>query len=184
MRNPNFLILDEPTNDLDILTLSVLEDFLLEFPGCVIIVSHDRYFMDKLVDHLFVFHGEGVIQDFPGNYTQWREQFQRSGYKVPVPESGTPVVKPESSSEPKLRTPNPGLQTEKRKPSFKEKFEFEQLEKEIPSLENEKEEITAKLSTTSDHAELANMSARFAEIEHLLETKTLRWMELSEIVHV
>jgi len=189
MKNPNFLILDEPTNDLDILTLSVLEDFLLEFPGCVIIVSHDRYFMDKLVDHLFVFHGDGVIQDFPGNYTQWREQFQRSGYTAP----GSEAVSQVSSQIPAEKTVmntvssstrNPEPETAKRKPSFKEKFEFEQLEKEIPSLENEKEAITAKLSTTSDHADLAKMSARFAEIEHILEAKTLRWMELSEIVHV
>lgn len=185
MKNPNFLILDEPTNDLDILTLAVLEDFLQDFPGCVIIVSHDRYFMDKLVDHLFVFHGEGVIQDFPGNYSQWREK--GSQFSVPssplknstVTESVAQNPEPIGNPEP---TENREPRTESRKASFKEKFEFEQLDKEIPLLEAEKKSITEKLSSVSDHDELAKMSARFAEIESQLEVKAMRWLELSEIV--
>jgi ATP-binding cassette subfamily F protein uup len=182
MRNPNFLILDEPTNDLDILTLAILEDFLLDFPGCVIIVSHDRYFMDKLVDHLFVFHGEGVIQDFPGNYSQWREK----GSLFPVSGSGNankvsvPITTPTIASEEKVTVGKP--ETGNRKPSFKEKFEFEQLDKEIPLLEAEKKSITEKLETVSDSAELSKLSMRFGEIESQLEVKTLRWLELSEIV--
>ena len=179
MRNPNFLILDEPTNDLDILTLAILEDFLQDFPGCVIIVSHDRYFMDKLVDHLFVFHGEGVIQDFPGNYTQWRE----SGSQFSVPGS---QLKQEKKAEVELpvaeRPDNREQKTENRKATFKEKFEFEQLDKEIPKLEAEKKEITAKLETVTDGDELSKLSIRFGEIESQLEEKTLRWLELAEIV--
>jgi ABC transport system ATP-binding/permease protein len=181
MRNPNFLILDEPTNDLDILTLAILEDFLLDFPGCVIIVSHDRYFMDKLVDHLFVFHGEGVIQDFPGNYTQWREsgsQFQVSGSRL----KKEIVVEQEQTTSNIAATANVEQGTGNRKATFKEKFEFEQLDKEIPLLEAEKKEITAKLETVADGGELSKLSIRFGEIEAQLEVKTLRWLELSEIV--
>lgn len=176
MKNPNFLILDEPTNDLDILTLSILEDFLQDFPGCVIIVSHDRYFMDKLVDHLFIFHGEGNIQDYPGNYTQWRE----SSKNLEVPAAPKQVIQEVKQEQPIAVHQQP--KTENRKPSFKEKFEFEQLEKEIPLLEKEKAEITAKLSGLSDHAELQKLSERFSEIENQLEEKTFRWLELSEIV--
>lgn len=176
MKNPNFLILDEPTNDLDILTLSILEDFLQDFPGCVIIVSHDRYFMDKLVDHLFIFHGEGNIQDYPGNYTQWRESAKNTE---------APVAAKQVIQEVKQETPIAVQQqpkSENRKPSFKEKFEFEQLEKEIPLLEKEKAEITEKLSGLSDHAELQKLSERFSEIENQLEEKTFRWLELSELI--
>ena len=176
MKNPNFLILDEPTNDLDILTLSILEDFLQDFPGCVIIVSHDRYFMDKLVDHLFIFHGEGNIQDYPGNYTQWRE----SAKNIEAPVAAKQVIQEVKQETPIVASPQP--KAENRKPSFKEKFEFEQLEKEIPLLEKEKAEITAKLSGLSDHAELQKLSERFSEIENQLEEKTFRWLELSEIV--
>lgn len=176
MKNPNFLILDEPTNDLDILTLSILEDFLQDFPGCVIIVSHDRYFMDKLVDHLFIFHGEGNIQDYPGNYTQWRE----SAKNIEAPVAAKQVIQEVKQETPIVASPLP--KAENRKPSFKEKFEFEQLEKEIPLLEKEKAEITAKLGGLSDHAELQKLSERFSEIENQLEEKTFRWLELSEIV--
>jgi len=176
MKNPNFLILDEPTNDLDILTLSILEDFLQDFPGCVIIVSHDRYFMDKLVDHLFIFHGEGNIQDYPGNYTQWRE----SSKNVDAPAAPKQVMQEVKQEQPIAVHQQP--KTDNRKPSFKEKFEFQQLEKEIPLLEKEKAEITAKLSGLSDHAELQKLSERFSEIENQLEEKTFRWLELSEIV--
>jgi ATP-binding cassette subfamily F protein uup len=176
MKNPNFLILDEPTNDLDILTLSILEDFLQDFPGCVIIVSHDRYFMDKLVDHLFIFHGEGNIQDYPGNYTQWRE----SAKNVEAPAPAKPVIQEVKQEAPTVVQQQP--KSENRKPSFKEKFEFEQLEKEIPLLEKEKAEITEKLNGLSDHSELQKLSERFSEIENQLEQKSFRWLELSEIV--
>ena len=189
MKNPNFLILDEPTNDLDILTLGILEDFLADFPGCVLIVSHDRYFMDKLVDHLFVFEGNGVIKDFPGNYSQWREandsriqKFKDS--KLPVDNissaneiSQDAIAVPAPASE--LPSPNSQL---KRKPTFKEKFEFDNLEKEIPLLEREKKEITEKLSSVSDHDELRKLSERFSVIEKDLDEKGLRWLELSEVM--
>ncbi|MGL5892962.1 MAG: ATP-binding cassette domain-containing protein, partial [Bacteroidia bacterium] len=184
MKNPNFLILDEPTNDLDILTLSVLEDFLQDFPGCVVIVSHDRYFMDKLVDHLFVFEGNGIISDFPGNYSQWREKQiekektarrQNSESKATIAEP-VAVVEPQAIPVPAVAT------TVKRKPSFKEKFEFEQLEKNIPQLEEEKTKITAEMAVITDHVELSKLSARFSVLERELEEKTLRWMELAEIV--
>jgi ATP-binding cassette subfamily F protein uup len=185
MKNPNFLILDEPTNDLDILTLGILEDFLADFPGCVVIVSHDRYFMDKLVDHLFVFEGEGIIKDFPGNYSQWREasQFKNSKIqdsRIPVVEIKKPIENNSESqtANSELITPNSTL---KRKPSFKEKFEFDQLEKDIPSLEKEKREITEKLSTVNEHDELIKLSERFAVVEKELEEKSLRWLEMSEL---
>lgn len=178
MKNPNFLVLDEPTNDLDILTLSVLEDFLQDFPGCVVIVSHDRYFMDKLVDHLFVFEGEGRISDFPGNYTQWREKQnelernrRQQSVAAPVQQTPAPVVAPRAAET-----------TPKRKFSFKEKFELEQLDKFIPQLEAEKATITTQLSSVTDHAELSKLSARFSEIEAELEEKSLRWLELSELM--
>ncbi|HEU4719383.1 MAG TPA: ABC-F family ATP-binding cassette domain-containing protein [Bacteroidia bacterium] len=173
MKNPNFLVLDEPTNDLDILTLSVLEDFLSDFPGCVIVVSHDRYFMDRLVDHLFVFEGDGVVNDFPGNYSQWRERQDEA-----KPEKKNADVAPAEEKKTAANNSSQG----KRKPSFKEKFEFDNLEKEIPSLEKEKSEITQKLSTVSDHVELQKLSTRFSDIEAELDQKTLRWMELAEIM--
>ena len=176
MKNPNFLILDEPTNDLDILTLSVLEDFLLDFPGCVVVVSHDRYFMDKIADHLFVFEGEGVINDFPGNYTQWREAQllkSRPDRKTVAAKSAI-VLTQEIVASTAVKT--------KRKPSFNEKFEFEQLEKEIPSLEKEKEELTLEMTIVSDHQELQRLSTRFSNIERELEGKTRRWMELAEVM--
>ena len=174
MKNPNFLILDEPTNDLDILTLGILEDFLADFPGCVLIVSHDRYFMDKLVDHLFVFEGDGVIRDFPGNYSQWREKFGLDKRMDTL--EVKPVVKEEVVKEHKA----PVAET-KRKPTFKEKFEFDQLEKDIPALEKEKAEITGKLSSVVDHDEIRKLSERFAIVETELEEKSLRWLEMSEL---
>ncbi len=178
MKNPNFLILDEPTNDLDILTLGILEDFLADFPGCVLIVSHDRYFMDKLVDHLFVFEGEGVIRDFPGNYSQWREKFglDKRMDTLAVEEKKEIEIPVEKNAEPKTPNSEP-----KRKPSFKEKFEFDQLEKDIPALEKEKAAITEKLSSVNDHDELMKLSERFAVVESELETKSLRWLEMSEL---
>ena len=169
-RNPNFLVLDEPTNDLDLPTLAVLENFLSEYKGCVIIVSHDRYFMDRLVDHLFVFEGDGVVKDFPGNYTLYRleEKFQVSSFKFQVKESITKT--------PKTITGN-------KKVGFKEKREFELLEKELPALEEEKKQITEKMSSSNaSFEELNKLSERISIITQLLEEKELRWLELSEMM--
>ncbi|MDB5281250.1 MAG: transporter related, partial [Bacteroidota bacterium] len=172
--NPNFLILDEPTNDLDLVTLSVLEDFLEQYQGCVIIVSHDRYFMDKLVDHLFVFEGDGVVNDFPGNYSEWRvaktknkksETGTRMTEEIQV--KPAPVVLQEAKPKKKL--------------SFKEKFEFEALEKEMPELEKEKSELNEKINSGNAlYAELNQMIERIGVVAKLLEEKELRWLELSE----
>jgi ATP-binding cassette subfamily F protein uup len=186
--NPNFLILDEPTNDLDLVTLAVLEDFLEQYQGCVIIVSHDRYFMDKLVDHLFVFEGEGVVNDFPGNYSEWRIDEARkkkaansSGNKQQE-SKGTVLT---STPEPVVVNQKPQAQASnaKRKLSFKEKFEFENLQKEIPVLEKEKEELNEKLlSGSAPYEELNKMIARIGDVTKELEEKELRWLELSELV--
>jgi ABC transport system ATP-binding/permease protein len=171
-RNPNFLILDEPTNDLDLPTLGVLENFLSEFAGCIIIVSHDRYFMDRLVNHLFVFEGNGVIRDFPGNYSQYRMERMRSeagGQKSDKP-SQVSGVKQQNS------------EIKKKQFSFKEKREFELLEKEIRELTKEKEIITQKLNSgTAPYEELQQASQRIMEVSILLDEKEFRWLELSEI---
>lgn len=177
-RNPNFLILDEPTNDLDLPTLSVLENFLSEFPGCLLIVSHDRYFMDRLVDHLFVFEGNGVIRDFPGNYTQYRiwqkEQQPAASQQV--------TVKPEENKNTAIRQSATENSKTKRQPSFKEKREFEMLEKEIAELTKEKEDITQKLSSgETPFEELEKLSSRIGELTRLLDEKEIRWLELSEL---
>jgi ATP-binding cassette subfamily F protein uup len=169
-RNPNFLILDEPTNDLDLPTLSVLENFLMDFPGCVLIVSHDRYFMNKLVDHLFVFEGDGVIKDFPGNYMQYRIE---EGQRQPV-SSQQPVVNE------KPKDVNHGSSIVPRKLSYKEKREFEQLEKEIPELETERKNLSEKLSSNISYEEVTSVSERLLLINSMLEQKEMRWLELSE----
>lgn len=169
MRNPNFLVLDEPTNDLDIQTLQVLEEYLIDFTGCVIVVSHDRYFIDKIVDHLLVFKGNGVIQDFPGNYTQYREwkSLQSAEEKKQI-----------SSAKPKREKP----QQEKRKMTYNEKRRFEQLEKEITELETEQKDLENQLcSGTLSIEDLNTKSKRFAEIKAIVEEKTMEWLELSEI---
>jgi ABC transport system ATP-binding/permease protein len=169
-RNPNFLILDEPTNDLDLPTLGVLENFLSEYQGCVLIVSHDRYFMDRLVDHLFVFKGDGEIQDFPGNYTQYRIWEKEQERKA--------VVGKQRSSSNEQRTTG-----EKKKVSFKDKREFEQLEKEIPALEAEREALTNQLSDPEmGYDKIESISKRLTEIANELEQKELRWLELSEMM--
>jgi ATP-binding cassette subfamily F protein uup len=166
-RNPNFLILDEPTNDLDLPTLSVLENFLLDFPGCLLIVSHDRYFMDRLVDHLFVFEGEGVVRDFPGNYSQYRETLKD-------PEQNEVPKKPEKTGQ---ETPAPV----KKKLSFKDQREFQLLEKEIRDLEKERKEIYTKLeNAVSPYDELQKLTERVGVITKLIDEKELRWLELSE----
>lgn len=173
MRNPNFLVLDEPTNDLDIQTLEVLEEYLQDYPGCVIIVSHDRFFMDKIVDHLLVFNGEGVIKDFPGNYTQYRE------WESLKPKE-TQNDKKQADSEKKEKREFVGEQ--RRKKTYKEKCEFEQLEKDIAKLEQEQKEIEEALcSGTLSIDELTEKSKRLPEIKDALEEKEMRWLELSEI---
>lgn len=179
MRNPNFLILDEPTNDLDIVTLNILEDYLRTFKGCVIVVSHDRYFMDKVVDHLFVFEGNAVIRDFPGNYTQYREY--RENQEL---ESKSKEKEAEKKQEPKTkRQDDKSKKAGPRKMTFGEKREFEALEKEIPELEQEKAELEGKLSSgeVTDTDEIIQISKRFSEVSDLLDEKELRWLELSEI---
>ena len=173
MRNPNFLILDEPTNDLDIPTLNVLEDYLRGFKGCLIVVSHDRYFMDKVVDHLFVFQGNGVIEDFPGNYTQYREAQKVKNEEVPT----TGVKKADTKKDTKPNTAN-----RVRKLSFKEKRELEELEVRIPLLEQEKSTLEAQLSGgLTDSDAIAQASARYQEVQTLLDEAEMRWLELSEI---
>lgn len=173
MRNPNFLVLDEPTNDLDIQTLEVLEEYLQDYPGCVIIVSHDRFFMDKIVDHLLVFNGKGVIKDFPGNYTQYRE------WESLKPKE-TQNDKKLADTEKKEKREFVGEQ--RRKKTYKEKCEFEQLEKDIAKLEQEQKEIEEALcSGTLSIDELTEKSKRLPEIKDALEEKEMRWLELSEI---
>lgn len=178
MRNPNFLVLDEPTNDLDIASLNVLEDYLITFKGCVIVVSHDRFFMDKVVDHLLVFKGNGDIQNFPGNYTDYRQWAQ---------------LKEAEESEKKLKTQNPtnnqALKSErksdndKRKLTFKKKRELEQLELEIAELEAEQKTLETVFSSgeTMDGEQLDAATKRFAEITTLLDEKTVRWLFLSDM---
>lgn len=170
-RNPNFLVLDEPTNDLDLPTLGVLENFLSEFAGCLLIISHDRYFMDRLVDHLFVFEGDGDVRDFPGNYTlyrAWQRSQEQEALKLPAQQ------KEDLSSK---------KQDTKRKISYKEKREFEQLQKDISDLEKEKREVQEKLNSGSEgFEELERLSRRIGEISSLLDQKEMRWLELSEFM--
>lgn len=172
MKNPNFLVLDEPTNDLDIVTLQVLEEYLQNFKGCVIVVSHDRYFMDKVVDHLLVFNGQGDIRDFPGNYTDYRDW---EAAKAAFEKENAPKVRKESK--PQRERPEG-----KRRMTFKERKEFEQLEQEIAALEEEKKSIEAALcSGTLSVEELTERSKRLPVLNEELDEKSLRWLELSEI---
>ena len=174
MRNPNFLVLDEPTNDLDIQTLEVLEEYLQDFPGCVIIVSHDRFFMDKIVDHLLVFRGEGEIKDFPGNYTQFRE------WESLKPKEQADAKNNAADNEKKEKREFVGEQ--RRKKTYKEKCEFERLEKEIAALEKEQKTIEEALcSGTLSIDELTEKSKRLPLVKDELEEKEMRWLELSEI---
>lgn len=169
MKNPNFLVLDEPTNDLDIQTLQIFEEYLADFPGCVIIVSHDRYFMDKVVDHLLVFKGNGVVNDFPGNYTQYREWCSLKS-------------RDEETAAKKDSRPREKRHQERRKMSYKEKMEFAQLEKEIAELEKEQKEIEEQLcSGKLPVGELTEKNKRLPLIKEELDLKEMRWLELSEI---
>lgn len=173
MQQPNLLILDEPTNDLDIVTLDILEEYLLEFKGSLIIVSHDRHFLDRLVDHLFVFCGDGVVKDFIGNYTEYRsflrdyEAEQKAQQKVAKPASATPQAAPKTDR--------------KRKLSWKEQQELKALDEELPRLEAEKADLEVKLSSgTLSADELQSASTRYGEVQSLLDEKEMRWLELNE----
>lgn len=177
MRNPNFLVLDEPTNDLDIQTLQVLEEYLQDFAGCVIVVSHDRYFMDKVVDHLLVFKGEGEIQDFPGNYTQYRE-WCRLQPKAEGEGAEKKATKPTVKEQPSATQKKEG----KRKMTYKEKREYEQLTKELEQLENEQKTLEEALcSGQLSVEELTEKSKRLPEIKDEIDEKEMRWLELAEI---
>ena len=177
MRNPNFLVLDEPTNDLDIQTLQVLEEYLQDFAGCVIVVSHDRYFMDKVVDHLLVFKGEGEIQDFPGNYTQYRE-WCRLQPKTEGEGAEKKATKPTAKEQPSATQKKEG----KRKMTYKEKREYEQLTKELEQLENEQKTLEEALcSGQLSVEELTDKSKRLPEIKDEIDEKEMRWLELAEI---
>lgn len=174
MRNPNFLILDEPTNDLDILTLETLEEFLEEFKGCVLIVSHDRYFIDRLVDHTFVMEGDGRIKDFPGNYTEYRMWKSRQKDKE-KPESVQSPPKPDAKAE--ITKP----ETPSKKRSYKVERELQDLELEIPQLEQKKKTLEEQLnSSQSDYQEISRISAEIAKLSAMLDEKTMRWLELQE----
>lgn len=181
MRNPNFLVLDEPTNDLDIQTLQLLEEYLQDFPGCVIVVSHDRYFMDKVVDHLLVFHGDGDIQDFPGNYSQYREwehlESKAADVKAPVSSDDNKTASQNTKKADDRRS------NRARKMTFKERSEFNALTEEIKKLESEKAELEQALCETENLSveDITEKSRRLPEVTALLDDKEMRWLELSEI---
>ena len=179
MRSPNFLVLDEPTNDLDIITLNVLEEYLRDFKGCLIVVSHDRYFMDKLVDHLLVFHGQGEIQDFPGNYTQyraWKEaQEEQQAFEAKEAAARQAKAAPAAAAKPAKAAP------EKRRLTFKERKEYESLDAEIPQLEAEKAQLEASMSSGQlSTEELIKAGERMTRLIDELDEKSMRWLELSE----
>jgi ATP-binding cassette subfamily F protein uup len=188
MKNPNFLVLDEPTNDLDIVTLQILEEYLQDFPGCVIVVSHDRYFMDKVVDHLLVFKGNGNIKDFPGNYTQYRE-WEKLQPDAPASTSARSGAGKDSrearSSSPACSSSSTAgdvASSGKRKLTYKEKRELEQLEKDIEALEAEKKQIEEALcGGTTSVEEITTMSKRLPVLNNELDEKSMRWLELSEV---
>ncbi|MEJ7626481.1 MAG: ABC-F family ATP-binding cassette domain-containing protein [Ferruginibacter sp.] len=177
--NPNFLVLDEPTNDLDLQTLRTLEEFLLDYPGCILIVSHDRYFMDRMVDHLFAFESNGVIRDFPGNYTQYREAAEKGLLSDKVQQ----IMKPEEEvkvTDQRITTGNGNTIVTSKKLSFKEKSELEKLDKEMPLLIKEKLLLEEKMSTNLPYEELQKASDRVSQIIKELDEQEMRWLELSE----
>ncbi|KAA5547403.1 ABC-F family ATP-binding cassette domain-containing protein [Adhaeribacter rhizoryzae] len=174
IKNPNFLILDEPTNDLDIITLNILEDFLLNFGGCLLIVSHDRYFMDRLVEHVFVFEGDGEVKTFPGNYTDYREYLAEQ-------ETEKNQIKPAPA--PTTQANNQPEANKKKKASFSEKREFEQLDSEIAELENQKAALLQEMNSgNADHRKITEAAALLKKVESELDAKTERWLELSELM--
>jgi len=180
-KNPNFLILDEPTNDLDLATLNVLENFLMDYQGCLLLVSHDRYFMDKLVDHLFVFEGNGVVNDFPGNYTSYRIHLKEKQAQQKTSINTTLMTNDTTKSieTPASNTEEP-VKKEKKKLSYNEQRLYENLEKDIAQLEVEKLQLTDQLGTLSNYEDLQKASNRILEIGKLLEEKEMKWLELSE----
>ena len=180
-KNPNFLILDEPTNDLDLATLNVLENFLMDYQGCLLLVSHDRYFMDKLVDHLFVFEGNGVVNDFPGNYTSYRIHLKEKQAQQKTSINTTLMTNDATKSieTPTSNTEEP-VKKEKKKLSYNEQRLYENLEKDIAQLEIEKLQLTDQLGTLSNYEDLQKASNRILEIGKLLEDKEMKWLELSE----
>ena len=172
IKNPNFLILDEPTNDLDILTLQKIEDFLKSYKGCLIVVSHDRFFLDQTVDQLFVFEGDGSVKGFMGNYSQyheWLEDKNKEQHKQQIAEKSDP------------RENRPRASERKKKRSFAEQKEYEQLSVDIQCLENEKLELASRLENLSDYVEIDKIGKRLNEINALLDEKEMRWLELDEI---
>ncbi|MBP1676989.1 MAG: transporter related protein [Bacteroidetes bacterium] len=181
MRNPNFLVLDEPTNDLDIVTLNILEEYLQSFKGCVIVVSHDRYFMDKVVDHLLVFKGNAELKDFPGNYTDFREWNELMEEQEKEEKARNQDVKVRAKDD-NLPLPDSKEKADKRKLSYKEQKELETLDAEIPKLEQEKSDIENKLASgTLSNDEILRLSERFKQLDDLIDEKTMRWLELSEV---
>ena len=178
MKNPNFLVLDEPTNDLDIQTLQILEEYLSNFPGCVIVVSHDRYFTDRVVDHLLVFHGNGIIKDFPGNYTQYRSWEKRS-------QENERQIFPESNRNKTNKKNQQAIEnnhSNKPRLTYKQRLEMQQLEQDINALENEQKTIEEQLCSGQLNAkELTEMSIRLPQLKTELDEKSMRWLELSEI---
>nr|WP_293839962.1 ABC-F family ATP-binding cassette domain-containing protein [uncultured Arsenicibacter sp.] len=181
VKNPNFLVLDEPTNDLDITTLNVLEEFLLNFPGCILIVTHDRYFMDRLVDHVFVLEGEGKVRDFPGNYTDYRDW--RDNQPKKTESSGTAAAKNQKAvTEVKEATGSvpPSPEPAKKRLSFKEQKEYENLEKEIEDLEQRKAGVLDQLNSGGHHEQLTAWARELEEIDQQLTAKSDRWLELAE----
>ncbi len=181
VKNPNFLILDEPTNDLDLLTLQTLEEFLIHFKGCLVVVSHDRYFMDKLVDHLFVFEGDGEVKDFSGNYREWREQVTED--ELALKKKQKQLLSDQKNE--KLTEESNSInsnQAKLKKKSFKEKYEFEQLQIEIANLEKEKQDLNEKLAASNgSHEEIMAWSKRIGEVALAIDEKELRWLALSEM---
>jgi len=174
MKNPNFLILDEPTNDLDVFTLAALEDYLLYYPGCLLIVSHDRYFLDKLVDHIFVLNGEGEVKDIFGNYDTYRRMEEQDAARKSAIKREVLEVK---------KTAEAKLEAQKGKISFKDKHEYEQISKEMPLLEVEKKELEEKLNNvTTDHDELLEITKRLGEVVTRLDHMEMRWLELGELM--
>ena len=181
MRSPNFLILDEPTNDLDIVTLGILEEYLAEFKGCVIVISHDRFFLDSIADHLFVFEGDGVVKDFPGNYTeyrQWRDNRDREYKEARAAQANAAAKVPATESD-APRVSRGGLERAP-KLTFKERKEFESLTTEIDALTAEKAELEAIFNSGAEIPDIAEKSARYTEVSNLLDEKEMRWLELSE----
>ena len=174
-QNPNFLIFDEPTNDLDLPTLTVLENFLQNFAGCLIIVSHDRYFMDRIVEHVLAFEGDGKIKDFVGNFSEYRE-WKKTEIVSPKPDTSTPLSVTNQQ-------PTTNNQQPKKKLSFKEQRELETIEKEMPELEKKRAEILEKLNNEADYEKIASLSAELEKVSEKLEEYEMRWLELQEILN-